>query len=177
VGTSYGSVVDFMTLNPPVLATVTTTAISNISGTSAMTGGNVTSDGGVPVSVRGIAYGTSVNPTTSNTATTDGSGTGVFSSSLTSLTPATTYYVRAYATNSVGTAYGNSVSFATITYYLPNVGTLPVTNITGTSSSSGGNVLDDGGTAVISRGVVFSTNSNPTLSDNLTVDGSALIIM
>ena len=174
VGTSYGSVVDFTTLNPPVLATVNTTAISNITGTAATTGGNVTSDGGALVSVRGIAYGTTVNPTTSNNATIDGSGTGVFSSSLTSLTPATTYYVRAYATNSVGTAYGNSVSFATITYYLPNVSTLPVTNITGTSSSSGGNVLDDGGIAVLSRGVVFSTNSNPTLSNNLTVDGAGL---
>jgi uncharacterized protein (TIGR02145 family) len=170
VGTSYGSVVDFMTLNPPVLATVTTTAISNISGTSAMTGGNVTSDGGVPVSVRGIAYGTSVNPTTSNTATTDGSGTGVFSSSLTSLTPATTYYVRAYATNSVGTAYGNSTSFNSLAP--PTVTTTAVSSVTSSGALSGGDVLASGGAIVTARGVAYGTMNNPTTQNNSTVDGS-----
>jgi uncharacterized protein (TIGR02145 family) len=159
-----------MTLNPPVLATVTTTAISNISGTSATTGGNVTSDGGAPVSVRGIAYGTSVNPTTSNTATTDGSGTGVFSSSLTSLTPATTYYVRAYATNSVGTAYGNSTSFSSLAP--PTVTTTAVSSVTSSGALSGGDVLASGGAIVTARGVAYGTMNNPTTQNNSTVDGS-----
>ena len=170
VGTSYGSVVDFTTLNPPVLATVNTTAISNITGTAATTGGNVTSDGGAPVSVRGIAYGTTVNPTTSNNATIDGSGTGVFSSSLTSLTPATTYYVRAYATNSVGTAYGNSTSFSSLAP--PTVTTSAVSSITSSGALSGGDVLASGGAIVTARGVAYGTMNNPTTQNNSTVDGS-----
>jgi uncharacterized protein (TIGR02145 family) len=170
VGTSYGSVVDFTTLNPPVLATVNTTAISNITGTGATTGGNVTSDGGAPVSVRGIAYGTTVNPTTSNNATIDGSGTGVFSSSLTSLTPATTYYVRAYATNSVGTAYGNSTSFSSLAP--PTVTTSAVSSVTSSGALSGGDVLASGGATVTARGVAYGTMNNPTTQNNSTVDGS-----
>jgi uncharacterized protein (TIGR02145 family) len=135
-----------------------------------MTGGNVTSDGGAPVSVRGIAYGTSVNPTTSNTATTDGSGTGVFSSSLTSLTPATTYYVRAYATNSVGTAYGNSTSFNSLAP--PTVTTTAVSSVTSSGALSGGDVLASGGAIVTARGVAYGTMNNPTTQNNSTVDGS-----
>jgi uncharacterized protein (TIGR02145 family) len=92
---------------------VTTTTVSNVTATSATTGGDVTQDGGTPVTARGVAYGTSATPTTSGTITTDGTGTGVFTSTLTGLMPSTTYYVRAYATNSVGTAYGNEVSFTT----------------------------------------------------------------
>ncbi|NDC73157.1 MAG: hypothetical protein EBZ62_06860, partial [Sphingobacteriia bacterium] len=93
VGTSYGNQVTFSTLAPPaVLATVTTTAASAITSNSATTGGNVTSDGGAAVSSRGVAYGTSANPTISGTSTSDGSGTGVFTSQLSGLTPSTAYF-------------------------------------------------------------------------------------
>ena len=95
------------------LPTVTTTAVSQIAQTSATSGGNVTSDGGATVTARGVCWSTTQNPTVSDSHTTDGSGTGSFSSSITGLSPNTTYYVRAYATNSVGTAYGNQVQFAT----------------------------------------------------------------
>jgi uncharacterized protein (TIGR02145 family) len=96
-----------------IIPSVSTSAVSGITATSATTGGDVTQDGGTPVTARGVAYGTSATPTTSGTITTDGTGTGVFTSTLTGLMPSTTYYVRAYATNSVGTAYGNEVSFTT----------------------------------------------------------------
>lgn len=93
--------------------TITTNAISNITDTTATGGGNVTSDGGTIVTARGICWGTSSNPTTAGTHTTDGSGTGSFTSILTGLTFNTPYYVRAYATNKVGTAYGNEMDFTT----------------------------------------------------------------
>jgi len=102
---------------PAVLPTVTSTAaISNISYTTAIvsSGGSITNDGGASVTARGVCWSTSINPTVAlSTKTIDGSGTGSFSSSITGLLAATTYYVRAYATNSVGTAYGNQVVFTT----------------------------------------------------------------
>ena len=96
-----------------IVPSVSTTTVLNVTASSATTGGNVTHDGGAPVTARGVAYGTSLSPTTSGAITNNGSGTGVFTSTLTGLTPSTTYYVRAYATNNVGTAYGNEVSFIT----------------------------------------------------------------
>ena len=93
--------------------TVTTSNVANIAQTTATCGGNVTSDGGATVTARGVCWSTSQNPTISDSHTTNGSGTGSFTSSITGLTPNTTYYVRAYATNSMGTSYGNQVSFTT----------------------------------------------------------------
>jgi uncharacterized protein (TIGR02145 family) len=77
-------------------------------------GGNISSDGGATVSARGLVYSTSTNPTLSNTVLTISSGTGSFLGTLTGLSPITTYYIRAYATNSAGTAYGNETSFTTL---------------------------------------------------------------
>jgi uncharacterized protein (TIGR02145 family) len=96
-----------------ILPTVSTITANNLTSTSATCGGNVTSDGGATVTARGVCWSTSQNPTISGNHTTNGSGTGSFTSSLTGLSANTTYYVRAYATNSVGTAYGNEVSFTT----------------------------------------------------------------
>lgn len=93
---------------------ITTTPITNITTTTANGGGNVTSDGGATVTTRGVCWNTSTNPTTSNSSDVDGSGgTGTFTSDLISLTPNTLYYVRAFAINSVGTAYGDNVTFTT----------------------------------------------------------------
>ena len=99
-----------VTVGVPV---VTTTAVTGITVLSANSGGNVTSDSGAAVASRGVCWSTTPNPTTANSKTVDGTGTGTFVSSLTALTTSTTYHVRAYATNSVGTAYGSSVSFIT----------------------------------------------------------------
>jgi hypothetical protein len=92
---------------------VTTSAVTAITETSAASGGNVTSDGGTTVTVRGVCWSTAANPTTANSHTSNGTGTGAFVSSLTGLTAGTAYHVRAYATNSAGTAYGADVSFTT----------------------------------------------------------------
>jgi len=94
----------------PVLTTVEASAITTV---SAVSGGNVTDDGGAEVTERGVCWGTAVNPTVNGSKTTDGKGTGSFTSNLTGLTSDTKYYVRAYATNSAGTAYGNELSFTT----------------------------------------------------------------
>lgn len=96
--------------NLPVL---TTTAISSVTSTTAVSGGNITSDGGSAVTARGVCYSMSTSPTISGDKTVNGTGTGSYTSNIAHLSPATTYYVRAYATNSAGTAYGNERSFMT----------------------------------------------------------------
>ncbi len=97
----------------PVAPIVTTVEISQLTAVSATGGGNVTSDGGSAVTARGICWNTSQNPTISDNKTTNGTGVGTFTSSLTALIAKTTYYVRAYATNAAGTSYGQQVSFTT----------------------------------------------------------------
>ena len=154
------------------LPTVTTAAISNITSTNAIGGGNVTSDGNTTVMARGVCWSTSPNPTLSDSYTVNGSGLGFFTSSLTVLTANTTYYVRSYATNSMFTAYGNETSFTT--YDLPTVATDTISNITSTNATGGGTVTFDGNTTVTARGVCWSTSPNPTLSDSYTVDSSGL---
>ncbi len=95
------------------LPTVTTSSIGDITTNSAVCGGNVTSDGGSPVTAKGVCWSTAQNPTINSKKTNDGSGTGSYSSNLTNLSDNTKYYVRAYATNSKGTAYGETISFTT----------------------------------------------------------------
>jgi uncharacterized protein (TIGR02145 family) len=110
IGTAYGNELSFVTLAS--IPTVTTTSVSSITTTSAVCGGNVTSDGGSVVTARGICWSTSTNPTIElGTKTTDGSGIGNFLNDISGIVANTTYYVRAYATNSIGTAYGNEESF------------------------------------------------------------------
>lgn len=100
---------EFTTFTTPTLAA--TSSMSVITATTATSGGNVTADGGASVTARGVCWSTTANPTITDSKTTDGSGTGSFTSNLTGLSAGTVYFVRAYATNSVGTAYGSQVSF------------------------------------------------------------------
>ncbi len=97
-------------LVPP---TVTTTPVINVAQTTATGGGNVMSDGGGAVTARGVCMGTSPNPTIAGSHTSDGGGTGVFTSTLGGMTPNTAYYARAYATNCAGISYGSQVTFTT----------------------------------------------------------------
>jgi hypothetical protein len=99
---------------PVVVPTVTTTAASSITTSTATSGGNVTADGGATVTERGVCYSTSSTPTTANSKVVSGSGTGTFTANISGLAASTTYYVRAYAINSAGTAYGAQVSFTTL---------------------------------------------------------------
>ena len=175
VGTAYGDEENFTTSDCPVfLPEVSTSEISNITERSAMCGGNVTSDGGAEVIDRGICWSTDPDPTTTNTRTTDGSGTGSYTSMLTGLECGTTYYVRAYAINEVGTTYGNEVSFQTSAcpVFLPELTTSSISNITESSAMCGGNVTSDGGADVINRGICWNTAPNPTTGDSKTSDGT-----
>lgn len=154
------------------LPTVTTETITGIGQTSATGGGNVTSAGSSSVTARGVCWSTSSNPTISDLQTADGTGMGKFTSNLTGLMANTSYYVRAYATNSAGTVYGNQVSFTTSgSVSLPTVTTESITNINPTNASGGGNVTSQGSSNVTDRGVCWSTSSTPTIFDAHTFDG------
>jgi len=172
-GTSFSSEFSFETksLTTP---TVTTASASNIQYTTATGGGNVTDDGGISVSWRGVCWSTTHNPTNENSHTNDGTGSGAFTSSISGLSSGTTYYVRAYATNSLGTSYGTEVSFRTTSFTIPTVSTTAITNIKDMSATGGGNVTFDGGTTVIARGVCWSTSSSPTLNNSVSYDGAGV---
>ena len=156
----------------PTIPVVTTTTVSAITQTSASTGGNVTGDGGAKVTARGVCWNTTGNPEITGNKTVDGVGNGTFTSNLSLLTAGTKYYVKAYATNEVGTAYGNEVSFTTEQIQLATLTTSDATSITATTAVSGGNITDDGGGQITARGVCWSTSENPTISDSKTSDGT-----
>lgn len=161
-GTAYGTDKTFTTHSLP---TVTTSDATSITTTAALTGGNVTSDGGSTITVRGVCWSTTQNPTLTNTFTSNGIGTGVFTSNISNLTPNTNYYLRAYATNSVGTSYGDEKSFKTLG--LIAITTVTPTNITATTATCGGSITSDGGASITARGIVWSTSENPTVDNNL----------
>jgi len=166
-GTAYGEQVSFDTLPEPITApSVTTGALNAVSHTGATTQGEVTSSGGAPVTERGVVYAMIEIPDVeTDTKVVSGSGPGSFTANLSGLAPATTYFVRAYATNSAGTAYGTQVSFETHAQPLtvPSVTTSEVIGKTYNSATVGGNVFSSGGAAVIERGVVYATSQNPTV--------------
>ncbi|MFM8513829.1 MAG: FISUMP domain-containing protein, partial [Bacteroidota bacterium] len=155
-----------------IAPTISTTTASSVTLTGATTGGNVSSDGGSAVTARGVAYATAQNPTTSNSTTSNGTGAGVFTSTLSGLTSSTVYYVRAYATNSVGTGYGNQVIFTTTFITLPSVITTTASSVTTTGAITGGNVNSDGGASVTARGVAYGTAQTPTISGTITNNGT-----
>ena len=176
-GTAYGEEISFTTLEEHIVVepTVVTVSVSEVTETTAVTGGNVTSDGGGEVSARGVCWSTSQEPTVEGSHTTDGTGTGEFVSHLTDLNDNTTYYVRAYATNEQGTSYGEQMSFTTVKHIdLPEVTTVEPTEIAITSAKTGGNVTSDGGGDVTAKGVCWSKSQNPTLSDSFSTDGIGL---
>ena len=115
-GTAYGEEISFTTLEEIIITmpAVVTLEATEITETSAVVAGEVTSDGGAEVTARGICWNTNQNPTIADSHTTEGIGTGSFVSSLPTLSPNTTYYARAYATNSEGTAYGEEITFSTL---------------------------------------------------------------
>jgi hypothetical protein len=147
---------------PTLSATSAATAITSSSFT---TGGSIGSDGGALVTDRGVVWNTSTNPTISlSTKTSDGTGIGNFSSSVTGLTSAVTYYVRAYATNSVGTKYGPEITVNSAQAVATLATTTAASSITATSASSGGNITYNGGATVTASGVVWSTSGSPTVA-------------
>jgi len=178
-GTVYGNEYSFTTLanTAPVL---TTKAITGISSNIASSGGNITSDGGSAITAKGVCWSVNPAPTLSDNKTTDGTGSSSYNSNITGLSPLSLYYVRAYATNSVATTYGNELSFTSTDLVYPPSSTAPIVAtassvlITSSTASSGGYVSSDGGSAILARGVCWSTTLNPTLANNHTTDGTGL---
>ena len=107
IGTAYGNQVSFTTTAE--IPTLTTNVATSVTATTAFSGGNITSDGGSLVTARGVCWATTQNPTVANSNTTSGTGSGSYVSNISGLTAGTTYYVRSYAINSIGTAYGNQI--------------------------------------------------------------------
>ena len=179
----------------PGSVSVTTSSVSNITETSAKCGGTVTASG-YSVGNCGLCYSELPNPTINSYITSDQMGTGTFISTMSGLEPGTKYYVRAYATTSSGTLYGEQKEFTTKgnnggdddddddngggnggddeDATKPTVTTNSVSNITFKSATCGGNVTGDGGANVTARGVCWSTSQNPTIYDNKTTDGSGI---
>ncbi len=155
---------------PPVVTTHAVTA--DIGAWSVIMGGEVISEGGTEVTEKGVCVSTHQNPTLTDDRYPGGFGTGVIAVQVV-VSPGTTYYVRAYATNAFGTAYGNQVT-ATIPANFPTVNTAIVLTTNSTSAIGGGRVDYDGGGAVIVRGYCWSTAHNPTVKDHKTADGSGI---
>jgi hypothetical protein len=150
---------------------VNTDTVYNITKTTAEVDAEVTDAGSASVTDRGVVYSTSPKPTMGDNVENSGSGTGVYTCSLTGLTPATTYYVRAFATNSEGTKYGEILEFKTEDY-LPEVQYALISNISENSADVESEVTDNGGYPVTDRGFVYSTTPEPTLADQSLSAGS-----
>lgn len=153
-------------------ATVTTVSVSNITLNSAQIYGNVNSDGGNAVMARGICWSEAPNPTYFDNRENASGDLGTFSSTITGLTPNTNYYVRAYAKNLGGIAYGDELTFPTKSD-IPTVTTTAISNIKPVSALGGGEVISNGGASLSARGLCWSESKNPTTADSQTWEGSS----
>jgi len=149
---------------------LTTVAISDVGLTSAVSGGTIVTDGGEDITAKGVCWSTSTNPTVADSKTSDGTGSANFTSNIVGLSEGTTYYVRAYSTNEVGTAYGNELTFTTNEVTGAVLTTTEVSAVTSSSAVAGGNITDDGGGNITARGVCWGTSPEPTV--NKTTDGT-----
>ena len=169
------SSIDSITVTDSILhklPTLTTTAVSSISFTTATSGISVSSAGGTSVIEKGICWSTSANPTISNTKIISSSLTPTAAVSLTGLTAGSTIYIRAYATNAYGTAYGQEISFQTTAYSLPTVETVSQTyNYSTNKATVVVNVKSNGGCALTERGICWSTSKNPTTANTKYASG------
>ena len=158
---------------PQSVASLTTTAATSITANTATSGGSITSNGGSPISKSGVCFAVHPSPTVSDSVTSDGTGNGTFTSSLTNLYAGTKYYVRAYAINGSGTAYGDEINFTT-SPGVPAITTTVVSGIAPLVAYSGGNVVSDGGSAVTARGLVWATTAHPTIANSKSSTGTGV---
>lgn len=156
----------------PSVPVLTTTEVSSITTTTAQSGGTITSDGGSAITARGVCWSTSF-ATIAGSKTIDGSGKGSYTSMLANLQPNTFYSIRAYATNSAGTGYGNEFDiFTQKLLSVPTVTTALTAIVTSDEAVAGGEVTSDGNASpVTERGICWSTAQNPTIADSKLVDG------
>jgi hypothetical protein len=170
-GTAYGADSVFTTPTPSIPTVITVGKLA-VYADSVLYKGNVTSDGFVTVTERGICWSTTSNPTTSSNKITVGNGKGVYTGMLTGMSPSTTYHVRAYAVNSIGTAYGADSTVTTLTISVPVVQTSGKISVYADSVYYRGRVTFSGNKPVTERGFCWSTTSNPTTSSNKLQKGS-----
>lgn len=174
-GISYSNQMKFQTKGTPQLATVETGTVSNIQATQVQIAGNIISLGNTDgLSQYGHIWNTKQSPTISNSKTQLGvtESTGTFNSTLTGLNPNTTYYVRSYAVNSVGTSYGNEISFTT-SYAGVVLSTGTINNITHNTATCNASIISKGGHIIDEKGFCWGTSSNPTLSNKSIISTSA----
>ena len=143
---------------------LTTVAVTDVTLNNAVSGGTIIADGGEDITEKGVCWSTSANPTIADTKTSDGTGSANFTSNIVGLSEGTTYYVRAYATNEVGTAYGNELTFTTNEVTGAVLTTTEVSSVTPSTAVAGGNITDDGGGNISARGVCWGTVPNPTVA-------------
>ena len=163
-GTSYGEI---LTVNIPAdIPIVSTASVVSITETTAVSGGNIISDGGNSITERGVCWGKTSPVTTSSNILKDSEAkAGTFSSNISGLDYGTVYYIRAYANNSAGTGYGNELSFNTLAG-LAYVSTVSITNVTSSSATVNCSISENGGGNITSFGVCYSENSAPTIGDS-----------
>lgn len=150
---------------PPI---VKTNSSSEITSTSAKIWGEVVEEGSSSATERGFVYSEkNPSPSTSDNKVSTGFGKGEYNLVISKLTPKTKYYFKAYASNQTGISYGDAKDFTTLEdFKLPTLITSPSTNITFNSCTTGGIISSNGGAAILEKGVVYSTSSNPTISNN-----------
>ena len=156
--------------NGKTLATVIVNQITEMTPQLVTIESSILSEGNELVSEKGICWSTSPNPTIDDNKTVDGNGHGIFSSNIVNFQQDTKYYVRAYAINPQGIAYSQQIYF-TNSSTLPNLVTKNVNDIYVKSAKSGGFIFNGGNKNVLRRGVCWSTNPEPTISDDKSVDG------
>ena len=169
-GTHYGNQISFTTSSGIVnFDEVSTTSITV--GTAQLST-QITFDGNSTITKRGFCYGTSPNPTTSDNIITVTGTTGDLTGKITGLSNGVRYYVRAFATNAIGTHYSEQTSFTTLTG-LADVTTSAVTDIMAESVTFNGSISSANGGTITSRGFCYSTSENPTINSNkVTVTGT-----
>ena len=150
---------------------ISTTSISGLTDSTVSSGGFIGEDGGATITARGVCWETVANPSINKFKTSNGTGIGTFVSSVTGLISNTTYYIRAFATNSAGTAYGADIKFTT-TSAVPIVKTINISTIASIFAYSGGTIISEGLDTVIKRGACWSTDRLPTLLNYKSADGT-----
>ncbi|MES2655985.1 MAG: T9SS type A sorting domain-containing protein [Bacteroidota bacterium] len=173
-----GWAIDDIEVFSPAAPTVVTGTKSGITTNFATIGGNITNNGGAGITASGVVFSTTPTPTLGgfgvvDSATSPLATSGSFTVNLTGLTNSTTYYYRAYATNPVGTSYGADSTFTTNSSAVaPTILKIAATNVSDSGANIGGNITLDGGAAVTSSGVVYSTTSNPLIGGLGVIDST-----
>ncbi len=161
----YGCVKD------PVIPVLKTISATDITINSVMCGGEIIDDGGAPVTAKGVCWGESPEPAVEGSHTNDGAGPESFTTTITGLDPNTLYYIRAYAENSAGIAYGNEISFTT-SAAAAAITTNNISDISVNGAVSGGIITYDGNAEITDKGVCWSTGTLPEITDSFKSAGS-----